>query len=130
PRQRLIRHLVASPPRDQEHLGDEVLVIARGTPPEVPPHVVPVRGVEGVEVGHMNACVRHPTGCYVCVSGRAARTVVPAPGGESSVSCPPSASTRSARPRSPVPPDSGSAPPRPSSVISTRSSPCSVAMRT
>ena len=49
--------------------------------------------------------------------GISARSVVPRPGGLEIVSRPPSASTRSASPRSPEPPV-GVAPPMPSSAIS------------
>ena len=63
--------------------------------------------------------------------GIRARTVVPAPRALASVSRPPSASTRSLRPRSPLP-SSARAPPTPSSataISAQRSSPCSVDLR-
>ena len=55
-------------------------------------------------------------------AGSSASSRVPAPGGLSTLSRPPSASTRSASPRSPQP-RAGSAPPAPSSAIATASRP-------
>ena len=56
------------------------------------------------------------------LSGSAATTTVPRPGGLTSDSVPPAASARSRRPRMPVP-LVVSAPPRPSSATSQRSTP-------
>src|SRR5690242_13520147 len=61
--------------------------------------------------------------CDRYLHGISALSRVPAPTAESTRRAPPSASTRSARLNSPVPP-STSAPPTPSSATSTSSTPC------
>src|SRR5262245_58787721 len=97
------------------HLEDQVLRLA-GAADDLEPLVLEQLG-EPLAQQHRVLGDHDPHGISPTTS-------VPPPGGLSIHSCPPRASTRSARPRSPVPPPSD-APPEPSSATSIVSVPFS-----